>query len=81
MDRYQYRITLNNTQSPITDDYPGDQWSKIAEHQEERGYHAILERRLITDESILPLLINTKGYLKLKNNIVLCPFEIMAELQ
>ena len=80
MDRYQYRITLNNTQSPITDEYPGDQWKQIAEHQEERGYHAILEERLITDESILPLLTNPAGYLKLKNMVV-CPWQVMAELQ
>jgi hypothetical protein len=80
MDKHQYRITLNNTQYPITDTYPGDQWSQIAEHQQERGYHAILERRLITDESILPLLTNPKGYLKLKD-MVICPFQIMAELQ
>jgi hypothetical protein len=80
MDKYQYRITVNNNQSPITDIYPGNQWSKIAQHQQERGYHATLERRLITDESILPLLANPKGYLKLKD-MVICPFQIMAELQ
>jgi hypothetical protein len=80
MNKYQYRITLNNNQYPITDNYPGDQWSQIAEHQEERGYHAILEKRLITDESILPLLTNPTGYLKLKDNTVICPFETIAEL-
>jgi hypothetical protein len=80
MDRYQYRITLNNTQSPITDNYPGDQWSQIAENQQERGYHAILERRLITDESILPLLTNSTGYIKLKDKVI-SPFTIIAELQ
>jgi len=80
MDKHQYRITLNNTQYSITDEYPGDQWSQIAENQQERGYHAILERRLITDETILPLLANPKGYLKLKD-MVITPFQIIAELQ
>lgn len=79
MDKYQYRITLNDNQYPITDEHPGDQWSIIAANQEERGYHAILERRLITDESILPMLENPAGYLNLKGKVI-CPWEIRAEL-
>jgi len=78
-DYYQYRITVNNSIRDITDEYPGDQWSRIAEHQEERGYHAIFEERLITDNSILPLLTNPVGYLKLKNKVI-CPWIIKAEL-
>jgi len=77
-DYNQYRITVNNSQGNITENYPGDQWSLIAEHQEERGYHAIFERRLITDESILPLLTDSKGYLNLKGKVI-CPWEIIAE--
>lgn len=79
-DYYQYRITVNNSQGQITDNYPGDQWSNIAGVQEDRGIHAILERRLITDETILPMLTNSKGYLKLKDKVI-CPWEIIAELQ
>ena len=79
MDQYQYRITVNDQQH-ITDNYPGEQWERIAQVQEERGFNAKLERRLITDVSILPMLENAKGYLKLKGKVI-CPWEVLAELQ
>lgn len=76
---YQYRITVNESQGSITENYPAEQWKRIFEVIESRGGKATLERRLITDVSILSLLTDTKGYIKFKEKVI-CPFEILAEL-
>jgi hypothetical protein len=48
---YQYRITVNGTQSPIGA-YP-ENWGFVADQIEARGGYAKLERRLVTDKSFL----------------------------
>ena len=75
----QYRITVGTAQGAILNTCPSEQWSNIADTVEERGYNATLERRLITDESILPLLTDRTGYINLKGK-VFCPWEVIAEL-
>jgi len=77
-DYWQYRITVDGTQGAITENHPSEQWTRIAENQENRGYTATFEKRLITDETILPLLSDTKGYLNLKGKVI-CPWELVAE--
>lgn len=77
---YQYRITVSGTSSGVLDKYPGAQWTKTTDHCEDRGLLATLERRLVTDADILELLTDATGYIKLGNRIV-CPWEIMAEMQ
>jgi hypothetical protein len=45
---YQYRITVNGSQQPITNHLPGETWKNIAEASENRAVFATLERRLVT---------------------------------
>ena len=78
---FQYRITLNGNKYEILDYCPTEQWGKIAEVSDNRRLKARLERRLITDDSILPMLEDTKGYIKLKDGRVVCPFEVIAEIE
>jgi hypothetical protein len=77
---YQYRITVNGTQAPITSEYPGAKWTITTDHCEDRGLPATLERRLITDLEILDMLIDTTGYMKLGNRVA-CPWEVLAEMK
>jgi len=78
MDYYQYRITVESQVGKILDSLPSKQWEYALDVCEERGMIAKLEWRLITDESILPLLTYIDGFIKLKDGIVICPWEIMA---
>lgn len=43
----QYRITVGDSVGQVTDKYPGEQWEKIADIAEERGYKATFERRTV----------------------------------
>jgi len=43
----QYRITVNGTQSAITDEYPGARWEYLAELSDNRAIEATFERRLV----------------------------------
>lgn len=78
---YQYRITVNESQGPIVDKCPSEQWAKIAERWDFRGgIRALLERRLITDTDILPLLGGKPdGYIVL-GEMVICPWENFGQL-
>lgn len=80
MCMYQYRITVNQQQGKITDMYPGEQWSYVAQAIEDRGGYAIFERRLITDKDILPLLSDSRGFITLKDKVV-CPWEDLAVME
>jgi hypothetical protein len=77
---YQYRITVGDSVGPVTSNYPGAQWSRIAQVQEERDYPARFERRLVTDLSYLEWFeggVLPVGYMKLADRVV-CPWEVMA---
>jgi len=76
----QYRLLINGVQSAVMDHYPADQWQQAAAMVEARGGKCTLERRLITDDSILPLLANPVGYICV-GNMVICPWEIIAEVE
>lgn len=76
---YQYRITIDGNRGSIADMYPGNEWSYMADIIEERGINATLERRLITDKTILDLIEDTTGYITIKD-LVICPWETIAEL-
>lgn len=78
---YQYRIKVNDVTSQSLNEYPNEKWSVIGDTIEARGGKATLERRLITDSDILPMLTDTTGFITLKNNIVVCPWEIFAEIE
>lgn len=75
---YQYRITYDAQIGKILDKLPSKQWGKVCQVCEHRGIIAYLERRLITDEDILPLLEDATGFIKLKDGRVICPWEILA---
>ena len=77
----QYRVTVNNAVGNIQDKLPSEQWSCVFDVIEERGGYAKLERRLITDKSILDLLVDPAGYINLNNGQVVCPCEILAEAE
>ena len=81
MSYHQYRITINKqAQSKIMDSFPGEQWSSAMDVLESRGGCAILERRLITDQSIFELLGDSpyKGWIQV-NDLVISPWEVFAE--
>lgn len=81
MCEYQYRLKVNGAIGPIMNTYPGEQWTKIASAIDDRGGIATFERRLITGSDILPMLTDPTGFIKLKDNVVICPWETMAQLQ
>jgi hypothetical protein len=76
---FQYRVTVNGNIGKVVDKYPSEQWARVAETCEERGYCAKLERRLITDTEILDLVVDNTGYMKLGNRVA-CPWEVIAEM-
>lgn len=78
--RYQYRISHRETVGPIVDSLPGARWAFVANATEERGGTAVLERRLVTDDSILPLLIDATGWLVLGGTAV-SPWEVFAKIE
>ena len=81
MDYYQYRITLNGDQFPVSNTYPCERWSTIAAYIDERGGKATLEERLVTDITILPLLYDATGYIHLQRGKVASPWKILAEVE
>lgn len=81
MSRWQYRLKVNGATGPILDTYPGEQWTKICEVIDNRGGTATFERRLITEHDILPMLTDTTGFMKLDDNIVVCPWEVLAGME
>lgn len=81
MSKYQYRLKVNGATGPVLDTYPGEQWSKVAEVIDARGGTAAFERRLVTDHDILPLLTDPTGYLDLSEDIIVCPWEIIAGME
>ncbi len=80
MSKYQYRLTVNGATGKILNEYPGEQWSRIAEVIDFRGGIATLERRLITDHDILPMLTDPTGFIKPGDKVV-CPWEVIAEVE
>jgi len=79
-DHYEYRITVNETQTIIPD---ASVWNEKAWYMEERGYNAQLQRRLVTDERMLEYWVDglPKGWMHLKNkNIVISPWEVIAQI-
>lgn len=76
---FQYRIIVNTVEGQILENIP-DCWSFICGIMEQRGQNARLERRLVTDKSILPLLTDTKGWVVLRDTVV-SPWEILAEAE
>ena len=81
MSKYQYRLTVNGATGSILDEYPKEQWSRIAEVIDSRGGIATFERRLITDHDILPMLTDPTGFIKLSDNVVVCPWEVLAGME
>lgn len=79
-DRYQYRIKANGAESQVLDSCPSDQWAFAAQGIEDRGGVATLERRLITDESIFPMLVTPAGWKRL-GAVVVGPWAIIAEVE
>lgn len=79
-DYYQYRITINGEAGPIVDNNPTAGWSTIASFIEDRGGIATLHRRLVTDDSILPMLTDRTGYLVLKDKVI-SPWIVLAEVE
>ena len=78
MTMYQYRITVQSAQGPITEHYDASKWSIICETCEERGLYAKLERRLVVDGEILLMVSDPTGYIRLNSGSVVCPWEILA---
>jgi len=74
--RSEYLITANGVQGKI-EPYP-ERWPKIADAVEERGGHAILERRMVTDLSFLEW--QPENVMVLKDKVV-THWEILAELE
>ena len=74
--RSEYRITVNGIQGKV-EPYPA-RWSQIADAVEERGGHAILERRMVTDLSFLEW--QPENVMILKDKVVTY-WEILAELE
>lgn len=78
-EMYQYRLIVNGAQGAPTNSYPGAQWEQVAQVIEDRGGHAQLLRRLVTDAEILELVEDTTGYIRLGARVA-CPWEVLAEL-
>lgn len=82
-DTYQYRITVNGTQSEITDyDTLTPRWTRIAELYDSRGgIDAVLERRLITTTHIYKFGVDPVSYINLPGtDVVVCPWEVIAAM-
>lgn len=84
MCNYYYRITVNDALSAPVKEYPSAaRWSEIAEHCEERGWTAKIERRLIVERGaadFLAGLTDASGYVRIADR-VFCPWEILAEMK
>jgi len=75
---YQYRVSVDGTVGAIIDQLP-PHWGRIAEAAEERGVPAILERRLVTDVSILPSLTCARGWIILGQTVI-SPWDVLASV-
>jgi hypothetical protein len=78
-DTYQYRITVNGCTGPIKDN--SSTWGNTTDIIDSRGGIATLERRFVTTHDFLELIEDHKGHIKLKNNMLLCPWEIIAQVE
>lgn len=78
MDAYQYRMTVDGVVGTIQTTYPGDHWSLVAQTCEDRGLCATLERRLVTDASILDF-GDIGPHMRLGDKVV-CSWDLIAEL-
>lgn len=77
---YQYRITVNGD-ARMRPAYPGEQWSRVSDACDDRGYTAKLERRLITDLSMLNFYPDglPAGWARIGERII-CAWEVLAEI-
>ena len=78
---YRYKITVDG-QSKLCDN--AHYWSSVARMMDERGYHGILERQLVTDDMDYPyhygfIDSDFPGMIRLKDK-VLMPWEVIAEI-
>ena len=83
MSYYQYRITISDAQGRI-ESYAecASHWERIVDPVQERGYQAKMERRLITDTDILPLLTGKTGWIvDTDENLVVSPWEVLAAVE
>jgi hypothetical protein len=81
---YQYRITVNGTQSEIADSLEAlsGRWTHIHEIAESRGgISAVLEERYICTPYILPMLTDTSRWLQLDENTVVGPWDIIVRAE
>ncbi len=81
-DRHEYRITVNDYTSPTyTDnDIVTELWDRIISNVD-RVINAKIERRFITDISILPTLTNYDDIAIKFRNTVIFHWETIAELK
>ena len=77
---YQYRVAVNESEGFVLNSYPDLCWKRVAELIEDRGGHAKLFRRLVTDLDILESLADTTGYIILRDKVI-CPWETFAEIE
>jgi len=66
----QWRISFNGKVFPITNEYPGERWKRIADVCEVRGGEALLEERLVTDLDILQTLADRTGWMTLRERAI-----------
>lgn len=78
---YQWRITCNGEGGQhVFDVFPAEQWRKAAEMVDDRGGICTLHERLITDPTILPMLVDMTGYMIIKDKVV-SPWTVKAEVE
>lgn len=78
---FQYLVEVNQNKGPVLETYPSQQWAKIAEQAEARGFHAVLYRRGVYGLDIRPTLTDETGWVFLhKADLALAPWEIFAEV-
>ncbi len=78
MDTYQYRMTVDGVVGKVQATYPGDHWALVSQSCEDRGLVATLERRLVTDVSILDF-GDIGPHMRLGDKVV-CGWDVVAEL-
>jgi hypothetical protein len=88
MCRYYYRVTVNDQRRAPTPTYPSkEQWERIGQTCEDRGWEATLERQYVfsfeSEDScdlFLAGLCDPQGYIRFKNTVA-CPWEVLAEMK
>lgn len=85
-DYNQYKMTVNNSQSKPGGAEVLDRWNEYKDTINERGWEAKLERRLVTDNSMLEFMGDDRdswkadGWMIFENkNMVISPWETIAE--